>query len=47
VFDIDVERCACGVQLKIIAAIEDPIVIVRMFTYMDLAAREISLNHAA
>ena len=27
VFDIDVERCACGGQLKIIAAIEDPIVI--------------------
>jgi hypothetical protein len=24
VFDIDMERCACGGPLKIIAAIEDP-----------------------
>jgi hypothetical protein len=29
VFDIDVERCACGGQLKILAAIEEPVVIVR------------------
>jgi hypothetical protein len=55
VFDIDVERCACGGQLKIIAAIEDPVVIVRILTHLGLAARatpraparEPSLNHAA
>jgi hypothetical protein len=39
VFDIDVERCACGGQLKIIAAIEDPVVIVRILTHLGLAAR--------
>ena len=55
VFDIDVERCACGGQLKIIAAIEEPVVIVRILTHLGLAARappraparELSLNHAA
>jgi hypothetical protein len=31
VFDIDIERCPnCGARLKIIAAIEDPPVIVRI-----------------
>lgn len=55
VFDIDVERCACGGQLKIIAAIEEPAVIVRILTHLGLAARappraparELSLVHAA
>jgi hypothetical protein len=55
VFDIDVERCECGGQLKIIAAIEDPVVIVRILRHLDLPARappraparEPSLNHAA
>ena len=55
VFDIDVERCACGGQLKIIAAIEDPVVIVRILAHLGVAARappraparELSLNHAA
>jgi hypothetical protein len=55
VFDIAVERCACGGQLKIIAAIEEPVVIVRILTHPGLAARappraparELSLNHAA
>ena len=55
VFDIDVERCACGGQLKILAAIEEPVVIVRILTHLGLAARalprsparELSLNHAA
>ncbi len=47
VFDIDVERCACGGQLKIIAAIEEPVVIVRTLTHLGLAARALSLNHAA
>ncbi len=39
VFDIDVERCACGGKLKIIAAIEDPVVIVRILTHLGLPAR--------
>ena len=55
VFDIDVERCACGGQLKIIAAIEDPVVIVRILTHLGVAARappraparELSFNCAA
>jgi len=39
VFDIDVERCECGGQLKILAAIEEPVVIVRMLTHLGLPAR--------
>jgi hypothetical protein len=39
VFDIDIERCACGGQLKIIAAIEDPGVISRILIYLGLPAR--------
>jgi hypothetical protein len=54
-FDIDVERCACGGQLKILAAIEEPVVIVRILTHLGLAARappraaarEFSLDYAA
>jgi hypothetical protein len=38
-FHIDVERCACGGQLKILAAIEEPVVIVRFLTHLGLAAR--------
>jgi hypothetical protein len=49
------ERCACGGQLKIIAAIEEPVVIVRILTHLGLAARappraparELWLVHAA
>jgi hypothetical protein len=38
VFDIDIERCPnCGSALKIIAAIEDPPVIVRILTHLKLA----------
>jgi hypothetical protein len=39
VFDIDVERCECGGKLKIIAAIEDPVVIARILTPLRLPAR--------
>ena len=39
VFDIDVERCACGGQLNALAAIEEPVVIVRILTHLGLAAR--------
>ena len=39
VFDIDVEHCECGGQLKIIAAIEEPVVIVRILTHLGLPAR--------
>jgi hypothetical protein len=54
VFDIDVERCACGGPLKIIATIEETVVIVRILTRLGLAARappraparELSLVHA-
>ena len=55
VFDIDVERCACGGQLKILASIEDPEVIVVILAHLGLAARtpprgavrEILLDYAA
>jgi len=55
VFDVDVERCACGGQLKILAAIEEPVVIVGILTHLSLAARappcaaarEFSLDYAA
>ncbi len=47
VFDIDVERCACGGQMKILAAIEEPVVIVRILTHLGLPAREFSLDYAA
>ncbi|NJN40067.1 MAG: hypothetical protein HC807_03285 [Gammaproteobacteria bacterium] len=40
VFDIDIEHCpACGGTLKIIAAIEEPAVIVRILTHLGLPAR--------
>ena len=40
VFDIDIEHCpACGGALKIIAAIEEPAVIVRILTHLGLPAR--------
>ena len=39
VFDIDIERCECGGQLKIIAVIEEPAVISRILTHLGLPAR--------
>ncbi|MFM7548315.1 MAG: transposase [Cyanobacteriota bacterium] len=39
VFHIDVERCACGGQLRILAAIEEPVMIVRILTHLGLPAR--------
>ena len=40
VFDIDIEHCPnCGGALKIIAAIEDPPVIVRILAHLGLPAR--------
>ncbi len=39
VFDIDIERCACGGKLKIIAVIEAPDVIARILTHLGLSAR--------
>jgi hypothetical protein len=39
VFDLDVERCVCGGKLKIIAAIEAPVVIVKILTHLGLPAR--------
>jgi len=36
---LDVERCERGGQLKRLAAIEDPVVIVRIFTHLGLPAR--------
>ena len=39
-FEIDVEHCPhCGGRLKIIAAIEDPTVIVSILTHLGLPAR--------
>jgi hypothetical protein len=54
-FDIDVERCAYGRQWKILAAIEEPVVIVSILTHLGLparappraAVRELSLGFAA
>jgi hypothetical protein len=34
-----IARCGCGAQLKIIAAIEEPVVIARILTHLGLAAR--------
>ena len=40
VFDIDLEHCPqCGGTLKIIAAIEEPAVIVKILTHLGLPAR--------
>jgi hypothetical protein len=40
VFDIDIERCLnCGGSLKIIAAIEDPPVIIKILSHLGLATR--------
>jgi hypothetical protein len=39
VFDIDIERCECGGELKIIAVIEEPAVISRILTHLGLPAR--------
>jgi hypothetical protein len=40
VFQIDIEHCLhCGGNLKIIAAIEDPALIVAMLTHLNLPAR--------
>ena len=55
VFDIDVERCAGGGQLQILATIEESVVIVGILTHLGLAARappcaaarEFSLDYAA
>ena len=39
VFDIDIAQCPhCGGQLKLMAAIEEPAVIVRILTHLGLAA---------
>ena len=39
VFDIDLEHCAqCGGELMIIAAVEEPAVIVRILTHLGLPA---------
>jgi hypothetical protein len=36
VFDIDVERCACGGKLKLIAVIEEPAVIRKILAHIGL-----------
>ena len=37
VFDINVERCACGGKLKLIAVIEEPAVIEKIHTHLGLS----------
>ena len=39
VFDIDIERCACGGKLKLVAVIEEPAVIEKILTHLGLAAQ--------
>ncbi len=40
VFGIDLEHCPnCGGALKIVAAIEDPLVIAKILTHLNLPAR--------
>jgi hypothetical protein len=39
VFDIGVERCACGGKLRIITAIEEPALIERILTHLGLSAQ--------
>jgi hypothetical protein len=39
VFHIHAERCACVGQLKILAGIEEPVVIVGILSHLGLAAR--------
>jgi hypothetical protein len=39
VFDIDVERCACGGKLKLIAVIEEPAVIEKILKHIGLDAQ--------
>ncbi len=39
VFDIDIERCACGGKLKLIAVIEEPAVLEKILTHLGLAAQ--------
>jgi hypothetical protein len=39
VFRLDIERCACGGQLKIIASIEQPQVIQKILDHLDKQAR--------
>jgi hypothetical protein len=36
VFDIDVERCACGGKLKLVAVIEEPAVIGNILAHLGL-----------
>ena len=37
VFDIDIEQCACGGQLKFVASIEQPEVIEKILTHLGLS----------
>ena len=39
VYDIDIERCACGGKLKVIAVIEELAVIERILTHLGLCAQ--------
>ena len=39
VFDIDIEQCACGGKLKLVAVIEEPVVIEKILTHLGLAAQ--------
>jgi len=36
VFDIDIERCACGGKLKLVAVIEEPAAIEKILTHLGL-----------
>ena len=37
VFDMDIEQCACGGKLKLIAVIEEPAVIEKILTHLGLS----------
>ena len=47
VFDIDIERCACGGKLKLVAVIEEPAVIEKILTHLGAESVAAAANTGA